>query len=266
MINGLIYAAEGDKLNAVISLACGIPVVGNFIAGVARCTKAVKIISATAKIADACKTVGRIGNAAASAKALYDTYQEARTKCETTGGMIAYIGGTVAAGYLMGRAAKWGADKLKNLASKAMPKFKTALQEAAGKFVSKISNGIASFGSKKGKQLTGTEIVPYYPLNGGAIPGTEKITYLMAGDKIDRYGKLDGEYFSPINTPLEMRALPYNADLSQYRQFEVVKPFEVEESIIAPAFDNIGLGKQYHSKVKATTLLKKGIIKQIGDD
>ena len=65
---------------------------------------------------------------------------------------------------------------------------------------------------------------------------------------------------------MEMRALPYDADLSQYRQFEVVKPFEVEESIIAPAFDNIGLGIQYRSPVSVDTLLKRGIIKKLGGD
>lgn len=58
----------------------------------------------------------------------------------------------------------------------------------------------------------------------------------MPGDKIDRFGKLGGKYFSPEGTPIEMRALPSDADLSQYRVFEV------ESSTIAPAFNKIGLG------------------------
>jgi len=86
----------------------------------------------------------------------------------------------------------------------------------------------------------------------------------MTGDKIDRFGGKKGKYFSPTGTPMEMRALPYDADLSQYRQFEVVKPFEVEESVIAPAFGKIGLGIQYRSSVSVETLLKKGIIRQVG--
>ena len=86
----------------------------------------------------------------------------------------------------------------------------------------------------------------------------------MEGDQIDRYGGKKGKYFSPTGTPMEMRALPYDADLSQYRQFEVVKSFEVEESIIAPAFGKIGLGTQYRSPVSVETLLKHGIIKQVG--
>ena len=109
-----------------------------------------------------------------------------------------------------------------------------------------------------------TEFVPYYPANNGAVPGTEKKIYLMAGDKIDRFGGKKGKFFSPTGTPMEMRALPYDADLSQYRQFEVVKPFEVEASTIAPAFGNIGLGTQYRSSVSVDVLLKKGIIKQVG--
>jgi hypothetical protein len=36
---------------------------------------------------------------------------------------------------------------------------------------------------------------------------------------------------------MEMRALPPDADLSQYRVFEVVNPFEIESSTIAPAFN-----------------------------
>lgn len=118
--------------------------------------------------------------------------------------------------------------------------------------------------SVKGGSATGTEIVSYYPSNNGAVVGTEQAKYLMPGNKIDRYGSLKGKYFSPTGTPMEMRALPHNADLSQYRQFQVVKPFEVNASTIAPAFRNIGLGTQYRSPVRAEVLLKRGIIKQIG--
>lgn len=63
-----------------------------------------------------------------------------------------------------------------------------------------------------------------------------------------------------------MRALPYDTDLSNYHKYEVVKPFEVEKSIIAPAFDDIGLGIQYRSPVSVDVLLKRGIIRKVGDD
>ncbi|MDI6619748.1 MAG: TNT domain-containing protein [Clostridiales bacterium] len=105
-------------------------------------------------------------------------------------------------------------------------------------------------------------VQPYYPPNNGALGATERI-YLMPGDQIDRFGKLGGRYFSPAGTPVEMRSLPSNADLSQYRAFEVVKPFEVESSTIAPAFNQIGLGTQYCSPVSAEILLNREIIKII---
>ena len=54
-----------------------------------------------------------------------------------------------------------------------------------------------------------TELVPYYPANNGAVPGTEKKIYLMAGDKIDRFGGKKGKFFSPTGTPMEMRALRF---------------------------------------------------------
>lgn len=86
----------------------------------------------------------------------------------------------------------------------------------------------------------------------------------MPGDIIDRFGTKAGKYFSPAGTPIDMRALPYNANLSQYRQYRVIKPFEVEASTIAPAFGKIGLGTQYRSSVSAEILEKRGIIELIG--
>ena len=145
-------------------------------------------------------------------------------------------------------------NALKNLFKKGSSKADDAA-EAAQK-AAKTSYGKSSSNC--------TELVPYYPANNGAVLGTEKKIYLMAGDKIDRFGGKKGKFFSPTGTPMEMRALPYDADLSQYRQFEVIKPFEVEASTIAPAFGNIGLGTQYRSSVSVEVLLKKGIIKQVG--
>lgn len=36
----------------------------------------------------------------------------------------------------------------------------------------------------------------------------------MHGDKIDRFEGIKEKYFSPVGTLMEMRALPYDADLS----------------------------------------------------
>ena len=132
----------------------------------------------------------------------------------------------------------------------------------AGKVVEKLRGSVVGCVDS----VERTELVTYYPLENGVVPGTERKVYLLPGDKIDRYGKLGGKYFSPVGTPLEMRALPYGADITQYRQFEVVKPFEVEKAVIKPWFGKIGLGVQYRSAIKAEILLKRGIIKMIGEN
>ncbi len=68
VINAFLYAREGDWVNAGISLACGLPAVGNIVVGVAKAGKAVKAIKTAEKIAGVCRTVGKIGNTMAAAK------------------------------------------------------------------------------------------------------------------------------------------------------------------------------------------------------
>ena len=160
LINTGLYLAEKDYVNAAISLACGIPAVGNVVTGVAKASKAVKAIKTAAKITDACKTAAKIGNTVAGAKALYDSYQAAQKECKTTGGKIAYMAGTVLSGYLFGKAANWGANKLKNLASKAMPKLKTAVQEGVGKLFGKVNKAFGSFKNKCGSSKS--DLASYY--------------------------------------------------------------------------------------------------------
>ena len=102
----------------------------------------------------------------------------------------------------------------------------------------------------------------YYPPNGGAY-GNWSSTVLQKGQVIDRFGDLRGSYFSPSNTPVQMRSLPPNADLSKYTQFEVLKSFHVQQSQISPAFGQIGGGIQFKSYVSVEDLIKGGVIKQI---
>ena len=131
--------------------------------------------------------------------------------------------------------------------------------------VAKSSNKASSIGHSKNKQNNSAHaIVPYYPANNGAVKGTEKMKHLMPGDIVDRFGQENGKYLAPINTAAEKRALPYDTDLSDYHQYEVLKPFQVEESVIAPAFGQPGGGIQYRSNVSIQKLLKRGIIKEIG--
>ena len=107
------------------------------------------------------------------------------------------------------------------------------------------------------------EITSYYPPNDGAVLTTKNKMYLLKGERIDRYGSFKGNFFAPEGTNLDMRALPYNADTSLYTKFEVLKPFEVESSRIAPAFGKPGGGIQYRAPFSAEWLLKHGIIKEL---
>jgi RHS repeat-associated protein len=112
------------------------------------------------------------------------------------------------------------------------------------------------------KEVETRALTAPYPSNNGAL-GSETRKFLMPGDQIDRIGKTAGKYFSPRGTQLYMRALPPNADLSQYRAYEVLKPFEVGSSRIAPYYGKIGLGEQYRSPVSADVLESHGIIRRL---
>ncbi len=137
------------------------------------------------------------------------------------------------------------------------PNINTSLKEI--KNIIKNSNKPTGSASAFSGSSSNTALVPYYPPNGGALGPWER-TFLRPGQRIDRYGKLSGKYFSPAGTPLPKRALPYNTKLSEHHTFEVAKPFEVQTSTIRPAFGQIGLGKQYLSPVSAEILLKRKII------
>lgn len=119
---------------------------------------------------------------------------------------------------------------------------------------------IDPFGLDCGKKKI-TAIAPYYPPNDGAL-GKSKRIFLMPGDKVDRFGNDTGKYLSPKGTPFEMRALPPN-NTGKYNVYEVIKPFEVEASTIAPAFGKIGLGTQYKTSVPIKILVKRGILKPV---
>ena len=105
-----------------------------------------------------------------------------------------------------------------------------------------------------------TALVKSDPLNNGAIFGTTKNVYLQPGTLIDRYGGSGGKYFSPAGTPLEMRSLSPKANTSIYSTFVVLKPFEVEMGIVAPAYGHKGYGIQYRSPVSVRALLNHNII------
>jgi len=84
---------------------------------------------------------------------------------------------------------------------------------------------------------------------------------LKPGTVIDRYGAETGRFFSPAGTPLEARALP--AGSGSLNSYEVLKPFEVQGGIAAPAFGQPGLGIQYMPPQTAADLIEGGFIKPV---
>lgn len=95
-------------------------------------------------------------------KANYDTYMQARREGKSVGEAITYTAGAMVTGLVIGASAKWVAGKVKNLASKALPKLKTAVQETARKFTSKVSGTFSSFKKKGG---SGTTLVTHRGTN-----------------------------------------------------------------------------------------------------
>ncbi len=82
---------------------------------------------------------------------------------------------------------------------------------------------------------------------------------------IDRYGGSGySKFFAPTGTPEPMRALPPGVSQQPLRLFEVLKPFEVQESRIAPAFGEVGGGQQYLPPVRLDVLLNRGIVGEVG--
>ncbi len=88
----------------------------------------------------------------------------------------------------------------------------------------------------------------YWPHNEGAL-GEWSGTMAEVGQRLDRYGSIYGLYASPIGTPIKMRSLSPTTNLNDYFQFEVIKPFPLRKSRIAPAFGEPGLGIQYQTPI-----------------
>ena len=62
---------------------------------------------------------------------------------------------------------------------------------------------------------------------------------------------------------MQARALPHDADLTQYRQYEVLKPIPVQTGPIAPAFGKLGDGQQHVLPKPADELVKDGSLREI---
>ena len=98
--------------------------------------------------------------------------------------------------------------------------------------------------------------------------------FLQKGNLLDKYrlplppDKFDkGNFVSPLidskPIPYEARSLPYIEEKVEYHVFEVLEPFKVQKSSIAPWFDQKGWGTQYYLYGEIKQLIKDGYLKEV---
>ncbi|MBB6472091.1 hypothetical protein BJ992_001522 [Sphaerisporangium rubeum] len=82
-----------------------------------------------------------------------------------------------------------------------------------------------------------------------------KTTFLQIGMELDRFGGYGGSFLAPLGDLYAWRALPPRnlntnaqdpAHLCNYHAFRVLKVFRVEVGPVAPAFQQLAGGTQYH--------------------
>lgn len=111
---------------------------------------------------------------------------------------------------------------------------------------------------------TSRALVPYYPPANGFWGSTSNVV-LTRGTQIDRFGGSKySQFFSPVGTPMQARALPPATATQPLRIFEVVSPIRVEAGQVSPWFGQMGLGVQYRSQMTLGELLERQVLKEIG--
>ena len=85
----------------------------------------------------------------------------------------------------------------------------------------------------------------------GFIDGYYELEKLQPGNIIDRYGSNNnGQYFSPAGFSYGSRALPPHMINQPYTQYMIKQEFTVHSGRVAPWFNEVGKGIQYHSKTE----------------
>lgn len=104
----------------------------------------------------------------------------------------------------------------------------------------------------------------YAPNNGRVDGSVLENQTLKQGIIIDRYGSKYGNYTAPVDTPFELRSLPYDDNTWAYHKYKVVKDIDgVTLSEIASAFDQSGEGLQFELPDSVKNLVKEGYLKEI---
>ncbi|MGB7605002.1 MAG: glycohydrolase toxin TNT-related protein, partial [Lutisporaceae bacterium] len=102
-----------------------------------------------------------------------------------------------------------------------------------------------------------------YPLNNGAVAGTEVSTTLQKGQSLGRYGNITpkSDYVTNTGASPSSLSLPPNTDASIYTEYVVVKPIpNTIQSTVAPWGGDVGGGLQYKLPTPIEQLLKEGYI------
>ena len=99
-----------------------------------------------------------------------------------------------------------------------------------------------------------------YAPNDGRVPGTvQENQPLPKGTIIDRYGSKYDKYTSPVGTPFDARALPYENNGWVYHKYKLVNDInDIISSEIAPAFNKPGGGNQFELPGTIKDIAKAG--------
>ena len=139
----------------------------------------------------------------------------------------------------------------------------TILGEGATGGVATSTAYVTRSAAADASQAETTALQSFYPPNRGFLGDTGR-KFAQRGELIDRYGGSDASrYFSPAGTPRAARALPPGTADQPLRTFEVMKPFELDAGVVAPAFGQLGLGVQYRTPVALRVLLRRGILREV---
>ncbi len=104
----------------------------------------------------------------------------------------------------------------------------------------------------------------WWPPNGGAVPGSEKIVMLQKESKFGRIGGDGGSYVAPPNTSPEKLALKPGTNISNYNEYRVIKDIPgVQQAEVAGWFDMPGGGTQYKLPASIKDLVDGGYIELI---
>lgn len=98
---------------------------------------------------------------------------------------------------------------------------------------------------------------------GFASPESRKPVVLEPGSEIDRFGKADGRFLSPVDTSYPERGLPPSNLDDGYHRYVVEKPIPVWMGEIAPAMGQDGGGTQFLSPHAVAELVAAGYLREV---